>query len=32
MGAYGKAMTANSIIDIAGTWCNKFDKEQLKSM
>ena len=26
------AMAANSIKDIAGTWCNKFGKEQLKDM
>ena len=28
---HGKAMTASSIMDIAGTWCNKFGKEQLKA-
>ena len=30
IGAYGKDMSASSIMDISGTWCNKFDKEQLK--
>ena len=32
IGAHGKAMTASNIMDIAGTWCNKFDKEHLKTM
>ena len=31
VGAHSEAMTASSIIDIAGTWCNKFGKEQLKA-
>ena len=31
MGTHGQAMTASSILDIAGTWCNKFGKEQLKA-
>ena len=31
IGAHGKAMTASSIMDIAGTWCNKFGEEQLKA-
>ena len=25
-------MTADSIMDIAGAWCNKFGEEQLKAM
>ena len=29
--AHGMAMTASSIMDIAGTWCKKFGKEQLKT-
>ena len=32
IGAHGMAMTASSIMDIAGTLCNKFGKEQLKAM
>ena len=28
--AHGKAMTASNIVDIAGTWCNKFCQEQPK--
>ena len=32
MGVYGKAMPASSNMDIAGTWWNKFGKEQLKAM
>ena len=28
----GEAMTASSIIDVAGTWCNKFGEEQIKAM
>ena len=31
VGAYGEAMTASSIMDIAGTSCNKFGEEQLKA-
>ena len=31
-GAHGEAMTASNIMDIAGTWCNKFGKEQLKAI
>ena len=31
VGAHGKAVTASNIIDIAGTWCNKFGKKQLKA-
>ena len=31
IGAHCKAMTASSIMDIAGTWCNKFGEEQLKA-
>ena len=31
MGAHGKAMTVSSIMDIVGTWCNKFGEEQLKA-
>ena len=31
VGAHGGAMTASSIMDITGTWCNKFGKEQLKA-
>ena len=31
VGAHYKTMTASSIMDIAGTWCNKFCKEQLKA-
>ena len=31
MCAHGEAMTASSIMDIPGTWCNKFSKEQLKA-
>ena len=30
--AHGGAMTASSIMDIAGTLCNKFGKEQWKAM
>ena len=30
--AHGEAMTASSIMDITGIWCNKFGKEQLKAM
>ena len=31
IGAHGEAMTANRIMDIAGTWCNKFGEKQLKA-
>ena len=31
VGAHGKAMTASSIMDIVGTWCNKIGEEQLKA-
>ena len=31
MGAHGEDMTASSIMDIAGTWCNQFGDEQLKA-
>ena len=31
IGAHGDAMTAHSIMDITGTWCNKFGEEQLKA-
>ena len=31
VGAHGKVMTASSIMDIAGTWFNKFGEEQLKA-
>ena len=31
IGPHGKSMTASSIMDIAGTLCNKFVKEQLKA-
>ena len=27
MGMHGKAITASTIMDIAGTWCNQFGKE-----
>ena len=30
IGAHGEAMTASSIMNISGTWCNKFCKEPLK--
>ena len=30
--AHGEAMIASSIMESAGTWCNKFVKEQLKAM
>ena len=28
---HGKAMTASIIMDISGTWCNKFGKKQLNA-
>ena len=31
IGEHGDAMTARSIMDTAGTWCNKFSEEQLKA-
>ena len=31
VGEHGKAITASSIMDITGAWCNKFGKEQLKA-
>ena len=31
VGAHDKAMTTSSIMDITGTWFNKFGKEQLKA-
>ena len=30
IGVHGEAMAASSIMEIAGTWCNKFGKDQLK--
>ena len=32
IGAHDRVITASSIMDIAGTWCNTFGKEQLKAM
>ena len=29
VGMYGEAMTANSIMDIGGTWCNEFGEHAL---
>ena len=31
IGAHGEDMNISSIKDITETWCNKFDKEQLKA-
>ena len=32
IGAHCEVMTASSIMDISGSWCNMFGKEQLKAM
>ena len=31
MSVHGESMTAGSFMDITGTWCNQFCKEQLKA-